>query len=153
MGARRSDPAAKPKAGSATIERRSAALALVAQDHRRLADRWEALVVAIEAGGDATTVRECIVGLIDAARDHFVNEEWAMRTVAAPDYLTHKAEHVRLLRDAADMLKNFDTAFTPDDWMAVAAFFRHWLRAHHRRWDDVLFAGLRGRADNRAPAA
>lgn len=50
-----------------------------------------------------------------------VNEEWAMRTVGAPDYLTHKAEHVRLLRDAADMLKNFDTAFTPKDWTAVAA--------------------------------
>lgn len=127
-------------------DRRAAALALVGQDHRRLATRWVAIVIAIESGGDAASVREGIVGLIDAAREHFVGEEWAMRTIGWPDYLAHKAEHARLLRDACDMLKNFDNAFTPEDWPALATYFRHWLARHHRRrFDDALLASLRGR--------
>lgn len=145
--------AVPPAQESVDADRRAAALALVAQDHRRLAARWEALVFAIEAGSDAGLVRECIVGLIDCARDHFVGEEWAMRTIAAPDYLSHKAEHVRLLRDAYDMLRNFDTAFPREDWPALAAFFRHWLRAHHSRCDAALFARLARGSDRAAPAA
>lgn len=145
--------AVSPESDPADNERRVAALTLVAQDHRRLAARWEALIVAVEVEDDPAIVRDCIVSLISCARDHFVNEEWAMRTVAAPEYLTHKAEHVRLLRDAADMLKNFDTAFTPTDWTAVAAFFRHWICSHHRRWDDALLARLSGPGGGTAPAA
>lgn len=154
MGVTRSSPApAAPEQDPVETDRQAAALALVVQDHRRLALRWDALTIAIEAGSGASIVRECIVGLIDCARDHFVNEEWAMRTVGATDYLTHKAEHVRLLRDAADMLKNFDTAFTSDDWAALAVFFRHWLQAHHCRFDDRLFARLCAHTDGVAPAA
>jgi len=129
-------------ADPADVELRAAALALVTQDHRRLATRWEALVVAIDAKSDAVIVRECIVGLIGCARDHFVSEEWAMRAIGAPDYLTHKSEHARLLRDACDMLRNFDTAFPREDWPALAAFFRHWLRSHHSRFDAALFTRL-----------
>lgn len=125
-------------------DRRAAALALVAQDHRSLATRWAAIVIAIEAGGDAASVREGIVGLIEAAREHFVNEEWAMRTIGWPDYLAHKAEHACLLRDAADMLKNFDSAFMPQDWPPLATYFRHWLASHHRRHDDALLTSLSG---------
>lgn len=135
----------------ADVELRAAALALVTQDHNRLAVRWEALVVAIDAGSDAVLVRECIVGLIGCARDHFVLEEWAMRAIGARDYLTHKAEHARLLRDACDMLRNFDTAFSRDDWPALAAFFRHWLRSHHSRFDAALFTRLT--ALSKVPAA
>ncbi|MBL8658253.1 MAG: hemerythrin family protein [Rhodospirillales bacterium] len=145
--------AVSPESDPADVERRAAALALVAQDHRRLAVRWEALIMAIEVEDDAAIVRDCIVSLISCARDHFVNEEWAMRTLAAPEYLTHKAEHVRLLRDAGDMLKNFDAAFTPADWTAVAAFFRHWICSHHSRWDDALFARLPVPTGGAAPAA
>src|SRR5512134_1571643 len=106
------DAAVTDELACADEEWRAAALALLAQDHRILATRWAAIAVAIEAGAEPGSVRECIVGLIEAAREHFVNEEWAMRTVGWPDYLAHKAEHARLLRDACDMLKNFDVAFT-----------------------------------------
>ncbi|MDZ3837093.1 MAG: hemerythrin domain-containing protein [Rhodospirillales bacterium] len=146
MAPRRSGEAASGAAhdevAAAEDERRAAALALVAQDHRRLASRCAAIVSAIEGGGDALTVRECIVGLIEAAREHFVGEEWAMRTVGWPEYPAHKAEHARLLRDACDMLKNFDVAFTTADWPALATYFRHWLASHHSRCDDPLLASL-----------
>lgn len=133
--------------------RRAAALAVVAEDHGRLASRWVALAAAIEAGVGAAGVREAIVDLIEAARGHFVTEEWAMRTVRWPDYLTHKAEHARLLRDACDMLKNFDVAFTPAEWPALAAYFRHWLASHHVRYDDPLLASLSRREKRSSPAA
>lgn len=122
----------------------AAALAVVAEDHGRLASRWVALAAAIEAGAGAAAVREAIVDLIEAARGHFVTEEWAMRTVRWPDYLAHKTEHARLLRDACDMLKNFDVAFAAEDWPALATYFRHWLATHHRRHDDALLASLSG---------
>ena len=144
---------APPAAVGAAAERRAAALVLVVQDHRRLAERAKALVVAIDAGAGQAMIRECIEGLIAAAREHFVNEEWAMRTIGASEYLAHKAEHVRLLRDAADMLKNFDTAFGPEDWSAVAAYFRHWIGSHQQRYDDGLVARLRGGDDPGSPAA
>lgn len=157
MAPRRSGEAAPAAAHdevpAAEDERRAAALALVAQDHRRLATRCAAIASAIDGGGDAATVRECIVGLIEAAREHFVAEEWAMRTVGWPDYLAHKAEHARLLRDACDMLKNFDVAFTPAEWPALATYFRHWLASHHGRYDDPLLASLSGRGDRSSPAA
>lgn len=134
-------------------ERRAAARALLGQDHRRLAERAGGLAVAIEAGAGRAMTRECIEGVIAAARDHFVNEEWAMRTINAPDYQAHKAEHGRLLRDAADMLKNFDTAFGPGDWPALASYFRHWIGAHYRRYDDALLTRLRSGGDAGPPAA
>lgn len=145
--------AAHDEVTAAEGERRAAALALVAQDHRRLANRCAAIVTAMEGGGDVASVRECIVGLIEAAREHFVGEEWAMRTVGWPEYLAHKAEHARLLRDACDMLKNFDVAFTPAEWPALAAYFRHWLASHHSRYDDPLLASLSGREKRSSPAA
>lgn len=157
MATRSTRKTASPEAvadiSAAEDERPAAALALIAQDHRRLASRLAAMVVAMEAGADAATVRECIVGLIEGAREHFVGEEWGMRAIGWPNYLAHKAEHARLLRDACDMLKNFDVAFTSEDWPAVAAYFRHWLAAHHRRYDDALLAALSARGGGAAPAA
>lgn len=154
MAPRRSGEAvAHDEVAAAEDERRAAALALVAQDHRRLATRCAAIVSAIEGGGDVATVRECIVGLIEAAREHFAGEEWAMRTVDWPEYPGHKAEHARLLRDACDMLKNFDVAFTTGDWPALATYFRHWLASHHSRCDEPLLASLSGRKERPSSAA
>lgn len=144
---------APPAYSLAVDERRAAALALVAQDHRRLAESSKALVTAIGAGAGRAIIRECIESLIAAAREHFVNEEWAMRTINASDYLAHKAEHGRLLRDAADMLKNFDTAFGPDDWSAVATYFRHWIGSHNQRYDNRLVARLNASEGAEPPAA
>lgn len=149
----RSRSVASPAYGLAADERRAAALALVARDHGRLAERVKALPGAIEAGAGQAIIRERIEDLIAAAREHFVDEEWAMRTIGAPDYQAHKAEHGRLLRDAADMLKNFDTAFGPADWPAVAAYFRHWVASHDARFDGLLSARLRRSDDADPPAA
>lgn len=108
---------------------------LVEQDHRILVGRWEALVTALERAADRAIVRDCIEGLISCARDHFRNEEWAMREIAFPGYLKHKTDHQRLLKEADDMLVNFDTAFSEQDWTALATYFRHWISRHNADHD------------------
>jgi hemerythrin-like metal-binding protein len=111
---------------------------LVERDHKILMERWKALTMALENSGDRGLVRDCIRGLIACAREHFRNEEWAMREIAFPGYLKHQADHARLLKEAEDMLRNFDGAFQHEDWPALAAFFRHWISRHHDKHDKAL---------------
>lgn len=113
-------------------------ITLVERDHRILVSRWRALTKALEQSADRGIVRDCIRGLIACAREHFHNEEWAMREVSYPDYLKHEMDHKRLLKEADDMLRNFDSVFLNEDWPALAAFFRHWISRHHDKHDKAL---------------
>lgn len=116
---------------------------LVERDHKILMTRWRTLTTALQRSSDRGHVRECIRGLIACAREHFRNEEWAMRQIAYPHYLKHKLDHTRLLNEADDMLRNFDTAFSRADWPALAAYFRHWISRHNDRHDKMLHSFVR----------
>jgi len=116
---------------------------LVERDHKVLVDRWRTLTTALRESANRDHVRECIRGLIACAREHFRNEEWAMREIGYPHYLKHKLEHTRLLNEVDDMLRNFDTAFSHEDWPALAAYFRHWISSHNDRHDKVLHSFVR----------
>ncbi|TVR96258.1 MAG: hypothetical protein EA406_12195 [Rhodospirillales bacterium] len=131
-------------AGPDAPENLAAALSLVQQDHRRLGELWQAMVLTLETE-DVSLFRDSVAALLSYARAHFRNEEWVMRLADYPAYADHKAEHDRLLSDAEDMLHNLDVAFVPPDWPAVAAFFRHWLNKHARTADADLRAHLRDR--------
>lgn len=116
---------------------------LVERDHKVLVSRWRALTTALERSGDRDHVRDCIRGLIACAREHFGNEEWAMRETSYPDYLKHKMDHARLLKEADDMLRNFDSAFEHNDWSALAVYFRHWISRHNDKYDKALHGFVR----------
>ncbi len=116
---------------------------LVERDHKILMNRWRTLTTALQRSTDRGHVRECIRGLIACAREHFRNEEWAMRVTACPGYLKHKRDHARLLNEAEDMLRNFDTAFSRTDWPALAAYFRHWISRHNEKYDKMLHSFVR----------
>lgn len=116
---------------------------LVERDHRVMVSRWRALTDALDQSADHAHVRDAIRGLIACAREHFRNEEWAMRQTSYADYLNHKMDHTRLLKEAEDMLRNFDDAFGPSDWSALSAYYRHWLSRHNERYDKALHAHVR----------
>ncbi len=121
----------------------SNAIMLLERDHKVMAARWDALSRALDRAADRRAVRDCIQGLIHCAQEHFQNEEWAMRELAFPDYVKHKAEHRRLLDEADDMLRNFDITFNEGDWSALGVYFRHWLSSHHKRFDNSLHSHAR----------
>lgn len=116
---------------------------LVERDHKILVNRWRALTTALEKSSDRGHVRDCIRGLIACAREHFRNEEWAMRETSYPDYLKHKMDHTRLLEEADDMLRNFDDAFEYEDWVALSTYYRHWISRHNDKHDKALHGFVR----------
>lgn len=116
---------------------------LVERDHKVLVSRWRALARALDQSADRAHVRDSIRGLIACAREHFRNEEWAMRETSYPDYLAHKMDHTRLIKEAEDMLRNFDSAFEHEDWSALSSYYRHWISRHNDKHDKALHSFVR----------
>ncbi len=126
-----------------TVSGMDYSIILVERDHKVMMSRWRALTKALDRSADRGHVRDSIRGLIACAREHFRNEEWAMRETSYPEYLAHKMDHTRLLKEAEDMLRNFDDAFEHADWAALSAYYRHWISRHNEVHDQALYAFVR----------
>jgi len=61
-----------------------------------------------------------------------------MRVTGFDGLAVHAEDHKEWLRDADDMLANRDLALCPDDWPALAAFFRYRIQRHEDRHDRAL---------------
>lgn len=92
-------------------------------------------------GGNSMTFRRRVEALVQDARDHFFNEERAMRAFAFPDYERHRRDHKRLLDDAERRIRAMRMANAADR-VGMARFLRGWLEAHAADTDARLAAFL-----------
>ncbi len=98
--------------------------------HRELVDLYNRIAWACENDNGVENVRERIRAFLIYARWHFDEEETFMRRLHYPGYMDHKADHQRLLQDAADFVENFGNALRLEDSPAITSYFKYWLTRH-----------------------
>lgn len=118
-------------------------LALIADEHAVLSWQCRILLEAVENGRPLGTLRRYIQGLLDAARNHFRSEERVMRATRFADADDHGADHERLLRDAAGVLRRVDVDPLAVDWTRVCDDIGRQLSEHQSRQDRELEGHIR----------
>ena len=108
------------------------------EEHKELFRLYNAVVNALVAGHELPTVRESIRNFVERARKHFAAEEQFMRDIRYPRYVSHKAEHDKLLMDAEDFLESIGSALLEADCPAVAKYLRFWMLRHLQDEDKEI---------------
>ncbi len=110
---------------------------LLDTDHKRLIELVNRLHDASEQGQNQASLLAIIDALIDYTKTHFVHEETLMRKTAYPQFIPHKIEHDRLIRQIEDMRKRFaagQIGLSRD----TIVFIRTWLCDHIVKVDRSL---------------
>ncbi len=110
---------------------------LLDTDHKRLIELVNKLHDASEQGQNAAALLAIIDALIDYSKTHFIHEETLMRKTAYPQFIPHKIEHDRLIRQIEDMRKRFaagQIGLSKD----TIVFIRTWLCDHIVKIDKHL---------------
>lgn len=110
---------------------------LLDTDHKRLIELVNKLHDASEQGQGSASLLAVIDALIDYSKTHFIHEETLMRKTAYPQFIPHKIEHDRLIRQIEDMRKRFaagQIGLSRD----TIVFIRTWLCDHIIKVDRSL---------------
>ena len=117
---------------------------LISEEHRILGERIVSLQDAAKAPAGRARFRTQLRALVRDIRDHFCNEEAAMRAFGVPDCERHAAEHRRLLDDAQTWIAALRSGQLEPH--ALADRLADWLRQHARESDAQLEAFLAANA-------
>ena len=77
-------------------------------DHARLAEIIDAINDAVGGDGDPLLCRHLLVSFIDAARQHFADEEAILLDMGFPGFKRHCLYHDELLEQAITVKRNCD---------------------------------------------
>jgi hemerythrin-like metal-binding protein len=89
-------------------------VAVIDDQHRRLAELVNRLHAYLEAGEPGTGVYNLLTELIGFTRLHFATEEELMLKHEYPDYATHRAAHKEVLAQLLALLARFQDRLSVD---------------------------------------
>ncbi len=110
-------------------------------DHKVLIDTVGRLHEAMRTGQSKEVVGAILDDLVRSTEEHFEREEGFMLKINYVDYLPHKAEHERLLREVRDLQSRFN-AGTITITVSVSNFLSDWLVKHILGLDKKLAATI-----------
>lgn len=120
---------------------------LIDEDHRKLVDRVNALIAAMESGDCGPRLADAMNELVAYSGEHFGREDEEMQRIDYVAMYAHQAEHAKLLKQVIELKKVLDGGGKINA-PAVAEFLGEWLREHILSADMKLAAALkRARAD------
>lgn len=111
------------------------------EDHQRLGDLLNRIHGALTHRRDRVEAAHLLERLLQEARDHFAKEEAALQATDYPDAEEHIAEHQLLLREGADLLRQFQAGSISG--LAFPNFLKHWLIGHIKDSDRKYAVFLR----------
>ena len=114
---------------------------LLDTDHKRLIDLINGLHVASLNLANPSGSAAAMDVLVDFTKTHFVHEETLMRKTAYPQFIPHKIEHDRLMKQLEDFRKRFDAGQITLSLDNIV-FLRTWLCDHIVKIDAHLGAWL-----------
>lgn len=109
---------------------------LLDADHKRLVELINKLYDASQ-GDSHEAVVATIVQLIEFTKTHFIHEETLMRKTAYPQFIPHKIEHDRLIKQLEDFHARFAAGQVALSNESVV-FLRTWLCEHITTIDIYL---------------
>ncbi|MEA1889724.1 MAG: bacteriohemerythrin, partial [Pseudomonadota bacterium] len=99
------------------------------QQHKKLLSLINQLQTAVDYSTGKEFEREALDELVTYTKDHFSYEEGLMEKNAYPDFVAHKAQHVKMIRKVEDVLAEYDR--DPETAMSNALnFLKDWLINH-----------------------
>ncbi len=119
-------------------------VALLDEQHARLADRVNHVAEAIARGETATKIAALLADLIEDTEQHFQLEEQLMYQHFYVSRLPHKETHLSLLLQVKKLRDDFAAA-QPYAALETQALLRRWFLDHLFYADRALAAHLRGR--------
>ncbi|MBF0178429.1 MAG: hemerythrin family protein [Magnetococcales bacterium] len=107
----------------------SVGLAEIDNDHKKLVEMLNALIVASRDGSERIRIGKILDELISYTSWHFRHEERLMQTYRFKGFMAHKNEHAGLIEQAASLQKAFH-ANQAEITLEVLEFLRNWLTHH-----------------------
>jgi len=111
--------------------------------HKNLFVRANTLFNTIALNRSRDDVQDALRYLLDYARYHFHEEEQLMERYGYADLESHRVKHRKLMEQAADLQRDFDSAGRMND-LEVAGLLKEWVVSHilseDRRFAAVLNA-------------
>lgn len=102
---------------------------LLDADHKRLIELINKLHDASLIPGGGEGAQNAMSQLVDFTKTHFIHEETLMRKTAYPQFIPHKIEHDRLMKQIDDFRKRYaagQVGLSQD----TIVFLRTWLCDH-----------------------
>ncbi len=113
-------------------------------EHRELIALLNAIIDALEAGGEPEPILDGLGEVNAGITAHFALEEQIMRERRYDQYAQHKTDHERLLDDIREIMDAFADGSYADRRDALAARLREWFVAHSKTMDARLHKHLHG---------
>jgi len=110
---------------------------LLDADHKRLIELINKLHDASLHVENPASAQEAISLLVDFAKTHFIHEETLMRKTAYPQFIPHRIEHDRLIKQIEDFRKRHaagQIGLSQDTLLSL----RTWLCDHISKVDTPL---------------
>lgn len=120
--------------------------AFIDGDHQKLVAMVNSFHDAMEQGRGRDVIGNVLSNLVIYTKEHFGREEAQMQRIQYPQYLAHKLEHDKLMREVMELQSGFLSGNTMMT-VTVSRFLRDWLLIHIKQTDQLLAAALRGQAD------
>lgn len=108
----------------------SVGIAQFDQEHQRLVGMVNDLFDAMQAGKGKDALGRILDGLITYTQTHFAHEEQFMAQHGFPGLAEHKAEHVALAAQVAEVQKKYKAGNTGTLSLEVLNFLKNWLLKH-----------------------
>lgn len=97
--------------------------------HKQLFEMINELYDAMRAGNVALFVPAILKRLATYCREHFAEEEGMMIRTDYPDYLRHRAEHIKLTKEVMTMERDF-TENKVVRSLTLLTFLKDWIQRH-----------------------
>lgn len=112
------------------------------RDHRKLVDMVNALYNALSEGRANDVMGKVLNNLIVYTKEHFQREEAEMQRIKYAQYISHKQEHDRLIREVEQLRQKFDAGGNLNA-VQVGSMLGDWLRNHIQKVDVQLASALK----------
>ena len=115
---------------------------LIDGDHRKLISMVNALFDAMAKGQANEIISRVLHNLIIYTKEHFGREEAEMQRIRYAASISHKSEHVKLIKQVIELKATLD-AGERINVLTVSGFLGDWLRNHILTVDKKLAAALK----------
>ena len=109
----------------------------------------DSLTLAIEKGGDFSSIRHVLEQFIEFSDMHFLSEQLVMRLHSYPGYETHLEEHTRLMKKVREIKEKVFHGETAPSAQLIREL-RDWLLTHIATEDAAFGEYLRKKEGSQA---
>ena len=107
----------------------SVGITSIDDQHKKLINLINQLQTAIDYSTGGAYEREALDELVDYTKTHFSYEEGLMEQNEYPDFVAHKAQHVKMIKVVENVLAEYEK--DPDTAMSNAvSYLKDWLIKH-----------------------